>query len=180
VDDTRLRELGVEEKLYKGQRSGIFEADGVRASMLCLLSALDIPPALRTRRMREVYDSFRLVEGPLRAATIRRMYAQAYGDRLAARLEVFMQDVGAAELTRAQLGRFFRMHPSASKAKEGVPELLSFAEAKPVAEHDRRRFVQAADTLQFGLERTCSLLHPELRVWALLTEARDRHAELVR
>lgn len=55
-----------------------------------------IPPKLRTLRMREVYDGFRLLEEP-RTAALRQLFLGEYGERLVVRADAFAAEVRSGQ-----------------------------------------------------------------------------------
>ena len=179
-DQDKFRAWKIDEKNEKGHRTGVFDAESLRDLMVTFLIMLDVPPRVRPKRMRVLYEHFRLLEGPYRENNIRKIFLAEFGSKLTGRADNFVADVGATPLTTLQLRRFFRMYGTASKAKERQEELTGFPDAKVEYAWDRRRMVQTAETLNFGIERLCDIMPEQMRIWPRLDVARQHYSDLVK
>ena len=139
---------------------------------------LEVPPDLWPKRHREVYTGFRLIEGPSRSITIKRMYMQAYGNKLVARAELLVTELASIPVTTLQLKRFFAMYDSASKAKDAQREVL-VPETRNEIEWDVSRVLHCTDTLQQALERILQILPCEMNIIPRMRAIKDSYVDLL-
>jgi len=121
---------------------------------------------------------FRLIEGPLRENTIKKIYLQVYGIKLVGRADALVADSASFPLTTLQLKRFFAKYDSASKAKENQKELL-LPETLKEKELEVTRVFTCTDTLQQALDKVLHILPHDMAIIPRLQAVKEEFMDLL-